>query len=454
VSGVRAVARKVIVEALRLRSAWIFALALFGLLAVYPSVLAGDGTLAGRLRMFLNYAMGTAGLLLSVFTAVLGTSTLTAEIERRELALLATKPIQRWAVLAGKWMGIVAIDLAFLSCAGIAVWFGAARILSAADPGEREAARHRVLAARIARIPEPRPIDPEREQALVDELLRDERLTRDRSEREIRRAVAHVLQVTAIRQGEAAAFRVGGLGAARAEGEDLVVRFRFDAFPTPPSESVALAWSFGDVASPDRIRIDTRVSAGGRHELSVPAALVDAKGALAIEVRHADPNPCLVIFEPGRGIEVLARAGGFEGNLARGLILLGIRLAFIAAFALLAASFLSGPVALLAVLTIAFVGIGSGFFLDALRIQIEFTAQRATGIARVFQIVWGYVYTALLWILPRFDPYDPAAPLADGRAIPWGLVGRAAALLGIVQGGAAALLAMLLFRRREIGRPS
>ncbi|MBN1420957.1 MAG: ABC transporter permease subunit [Planctomycetes bacterium] len=453
-SGVRAVARKVVIEALRLRSAWVFALAFLALLAIYPFVLAGDGTLAGRLRMFLSYALGTTGLLLSVFTIVLGTATLSAEIERRELPVLATKPIPRWAVLAGKWLGLVAIDLALLACAGIAVWLGAARILGAGDPNERADARDRVLAARIALVPDPRPVDPERERALAEELLRDERLAVRRSEASIRRAVARALQLTAIRPSEAASFTVRGIRQAPGVGGDLVVRYRFEAFPLPPSETVALAWTFGADTSPDRARIETRTSAGGVHEMRIPAALVDASGALAIQVRHADPNPCLVIIEPERGIEVLARAGGFEGNLARALVLLALRLAFIAALALLAASFLSGPVALLAGLTVVFVALGSGFFLEGLHYQITFTARRATGFWRIFQIVWGYAYTAVLWILPRFDPYDPAAPLADGRAISWGLVARAIAILGIVQSGAAALLAAVLLRRRELGRSS
>jgi ABC-type transport system involved in multi-copper enzyme maturation permease subunit len=109
------IARTTIAEGIRMKLAVVFILLLMLILPTLPIVSHGDGTLKGRVQSFLNYSLTATWVLLSLLTIFMSCSTLANEIKNRQIYSLASKPVPRWKVLLGKWLGIIVLDVALLA---------------------------------------------------------------------------------------------------------------------------------------------------------------------------------------------------------------------------------------------------------------------------------------------------------------------------------------------------
>ena len=105
-----AIARNTIAQALRMKIASAVIVLLLILLPMMSMIMVGDGTLLGKLQTFSSYAMSLVGLLLSILTIAISTFTLSDEIKRQQIFLVVTKPVFRWQIIAGKFIGVVLLN--------------------------------------------------------------------------------------------------------------------------------------------------------------------------------------------------------------------------------------------------------------------------------------------------------------------------------------------------------
>ena len=113
-----AVTRHMVAQGVRMRVAMVVILIFVVLTPSLPFVLKGDGTLEGLVQVVVTYSLVLATILLSVLTLALSTASLCGEVRDKQLFILDTKPIARWQILAGKWAGIMLINLALLAFLG------------------------------------------------------------------------------------------------------------------------------------------------------------------------------------------------------------------------------------------------------------------------------------------------------------------------------------------------
>src|SRR5678810_1193499 len=92
---------------------------------------------------------------LSVITVLLGFSTLwlacgtlARDIEEAQIQVVAVKPVARWQIWLGKWLGIVTLDAALLALAGACVYGLLQWRASQLPPDQQEVLRSQVLVAR------------------------------------------------------------------------------------------------------------------------------------------------------------------------------------------------------------------------------------------------------------------------------------------------------------------
>ncbi len=120
----RAVARVTIAEGLRMKLAIVF----IGLLVITLPALCfaakGDGTIKGRVQMFLGYSIGLTGFYLSLLTIFFSCRTLANEIATQQIVILATKPVPRWQILVGKWLGIMVLNVMLVAFAMVFTYAG------------------------------------------------------------------------------------------------------------------------------------------------------------------------------------------------------------------------------------------------------------------------------------------------------------------------------------------
>src|SRR5260221_4200655 len=108
--------------ALRFRLFWVLAGLLLATVVGLPLLLKDDGTARGFTQILLTYTLSLTTALLGFATLWLACGTLARDIEDCQMQMIAVKPISRWQVWLGKWLGIVLLDCALLSVAGGSVY--------------------------------------------------------------------------------------------------------------------------------------------------------------------------------------------------------------------------------------------------------------------------------------------------------------------------------------------
>src|ERR1041384_2323051 len=123
---------------------------------VLPIIIKDDGTARGFTQIVLTYTLALITFLLGFVTVWLGCGTLAKEVEEAQLQMVVVKPISRWQIWLGKWVGIMTLNAMLLAVSGAAVYSlmqWKARHLS---PKEQQILWSEVLVARgIAREPMP-----------------------------------------------------------------------------------------------------------------------------------------------------------------------------------------------------------------------------------------------------------------------------------------------------------
>ncbi len=90
---------------------------------------SGDGTIKGRVQMFMTYSLGFTGFVLSLLTILFGCRSLSAEITQRQIYGIVSKPVPRWQILAGKWVGVMTLNVAILGLVCVATYGGTMTIV-------------------------------------------------------------------------------------------------------------------------------------------------------------------------------------------------------------------------------------------------------------------------------------------------------------------------------------
>jgi hypothetical protein len=230
--------------------------------------------------------------------------------------------------------------------------------------------------------------------------------------------------------------------------QNLFVRFKYDVSVNPLDLQIYSRWLIGDVRQLRYGLFETPLYDFARkdlirtfHEIQVPAAAVAKDGYLAVVFFNVPQNDTTVIFPPNDGLEVLYKADIFSANYIRAVLLILLRVVFLAALGILSASFLSFPVAMLLCLVVFFTASISGFILES----FDFLSKDVSG-------VYHYIVKPLILLLPQFDKINPTNFLVPARLLSWSLLGEAATSMICVRVMILFLLALLIFSYKEIAK--
>ncbi|MCK6471746.1 MAG: hypothetical protein L6R28_08365 [Planctomycetes bacterium] len=447
-----AVARTVLSEAFRYRVAWVFVALMALLLAALPAGQDATTPLRYRVQTFLSYGFGFTALLLSLLTIFLACATLCGEVADKRIFTVVCKPVGRGAYLIGKWLGIVLLNAALLCAAGAGL-YGFANSLGTQqgiDEDDTQAVAEQVLTARVA-------VAPRAPEGLIERIVEDRLTAFKEQEREKYEEWGELRTRAELRQradsqwrsvgpGERQTYLFDGLQDAKASGADVQLRYRMRVSKAPPDGRMQLTFELGKRSTPVQVRT------GAWQVFTVAPANIGDDGRLELVVynRHPDEtHETTILFPPGEGLEVLYRAGAFGPNLARALLILWIKLAFLAMLGLLCATFLGFHVAILVSLIVFATAASSGFLLYALKYFGE--NEPSVAVKTLSGAVRG-IGTAAATLLQKFSDFAPGTDLVDGRLVPWSEVLACAGWIGLLWTGACGLAGWIVFARRELGR--
>src|ERR1035438_1308541 len=108
--------------ALRFKLFLVIAVLLILAVVGLPLVIKDDGTARGFTQILLTYTLSAITGLLGLSTLWLSCGTLARDIEECQIQVVATKPIARWQIWLGKWLGIVSLNAALLAISGTCVY--------------------------------------------------------------------------------------------------------------------------------------------------------------------------------------------------------------------------------------------------------------------------------------------------------------------------------------------
>ncbi|HMJ92452.1 MAG TPA: hypothetical protein VK530_21695, partial [Candidatus Acidoferrum sp.] len=295
--------------AMRFRLFWVLAALLVLAVVGLPLVLKDDGTARGFTQILLTYTLGSVTALMGLATLWLSCGTLARDIEENQMQLVAVKPIARWQVWLGKWIGIVSLDAVLLALAGVCIFALLQWRAGRLPPQQQAILRNEVLVARGSLKEVPPDIDSATER-IVLERLKDTQLGANGEalvRNQIREQVKAAHQVV---QPNHARFWELELGARRftLKDEPLFVRLKFNAAVTNALGTYNTEIHIGPVNSPQRPIARRSLAADTFHEIQIPPNMWDDKGVLRIEVRNYDQVALLFPLEDG--FEVLFREGG------------------------------------------------------------------------------------------------------------------------------------------------
>lgn len=406
-------------------------LVLLGLLVVIgvvglPFVLKSDGTLFGQTQLFLNYALGLTAALLSLAAVWSGAGAVSREVESRQIHLVVTKPVHAAQLWLGKWLGLMIMNAALVALAGALVYGGLLWTLrpDRQSPDDRRKLREEILVALTPLLPESA---SSRNQAPA--------------------------QPVAVPPGGRARWFFQ-LSETVHSGAVVLLNFRFASAQPLNIAPMAGQWSAGAGRGPVFFCEPVARAPNMTHTLRIPLSTDDHQ--LTLEYRNQETDyPATVVFMPDE-VTLRVRAGGFEANYVRALVLILARLGFFTALGLTAGAMFSFPVAAFVSCALLLMAALGRMAADVTRAGMSEPALSEAGAAQSFG--WldflmraaGWVLQALLPPLERFDPLD----FLPSTWISWACAGEGLLVLTGIYGGALALLGIWLFSRRELGLPA
>jgi len=443
-------------EGFRMRIVLVSLIVLVFLVLRMPFALRGDETLAGRLQNFLAYSLGALSVLLSLATVFFSCSTLSAEFRTRTLHLVATKPVTRFQILLGKWLGVNALNVLIVILCGAAIYGLAYFIQSQPEQFVRDRYKIRdvVWTARHAANPVvPREQIEQAAQARVRDLIEKGELDPIRARQALdEQRDAALKQWRVIRPGYVGDYLFEGLAPPEREDTVVQVRFKLIGHPLPPDETLTVGWVFVDPNSgaPISPLVWTRERTGARHQFLVRAAPVIRDGRARLQVVNAPPETeHTLIFDGQDSLQILYKVGAFELNFVRALLIILLRLALLSAVGVFFSVFVSFPVACLCTGAFYVVCLGMPFWLEAMGVDTDYVPDPEE--RRGLRAAWRALFIPLVRLaFPNFSYYDGTDRLIDGLNIPLELLGRCVVhtlLYGIVL---LFVFGWWIFHRREI----
>ncbi len=440
--------------ALRFRLFLVIAGLLLATVVLLPMLIKDDGTARGFTQILLTYTLGIIATLLGLSTLWLACGTLARDIEECQIQVVATKPVARWQIWVGKWMGLMSLNAALLLLSGASVYlllqWRATRL-----PADQQAIlRNEVLVSRGSARERSfdKEINEQTEKLLLERVQKYPADRADMAEvrRQIREQVKADYQVV-----PPGAYRPWEIhfdtAKANLKDQPLFVRVKFNSAQKSPSGTFDALWQVGVPqktqiyrAGPMSLAPDTF------HEFQIPPNLIDENGVLTIVFINS--NDATLLFPLEDGMEVLYREGGFLTNYARGLGIIFCWMALLCAIGLAAASLLSFPVAAFFALGLLAITLSSGTMASAVAqgTIADYDSEKGTSGSSPADVVVIPVFKATLKAINLVRDFSPVEALSTGRSITWADLARAFIQIVVVMGGTFAVTGIIILNRREL----
>ncbi len=418
-----------------------------------PYMITHNGTAEMFAQVQLTYSLMAVSIILGVSTVWLSCGILNQDFIRHHIVLLASKPIARWEIWLGKWLGILALNTVLLVASGACV-YGVlmlhARGLSAEEQDRLHAS---ILTSR--RVVKEAPPD---EEAEIEQLYAKRSQSADVAamdpgyvREKLREEVKWMNQLVKPRHRRVWNLNLGS-GAGRGPQDQIQLRVKFYASWFENTDEHPTVWVVGNPDSPTRWEKQMNLSPMMTHEWSVPASLINADGTLHVECQNYTESS--LVFRVEDGLEVLYSDGGFLLNYAKSLVVILSRLALLSALGLWASTFASLPVSTMMILTLILITSSDQLFKTIATEGTLSAVHEHDGPASGNILDWVMVpiFTGLYHFTETLKSIAAIERLVTGRSIPTGTwLVHLGLVWGVLCGGLGGW-GVYIFHRKELDK--
>ena len=452
-----AIARLTLKAAFRFKLVLVLLALLLGAVIGLPSIIKHDGSALGFTQILITYTLSSITVLLGFATLWLACGSLAREVEDFSMQLVCTKPVARWQIWLGKWVGIMALNALLLTVAGTAVYFLLLAKSRSLNAEQQKVLHDEVLVARKSAREALPDIEPEVEKLYLQRIKQQAVAAMDRDfvRKQIREQIQASRQYIRPGQGRRWVLSLGPDAAIRLKDQPLYIRVRYI---TPDYAGTGATYEFGwEIGPPEgqiRQRLQNTFAPESFTTFAIEPNHIAPDGTVTVDMYNLNEKPMLLPLEDG--LEVLYREGGFALNFARGLGIIFCWLGLLCAVGLFTASKLQFNVAAFVSLAILIVGLSGGTLKQVVEqggvvgVGTEDGVVTKNSLVNKASVV---VYGGLRWIIEQIAGFSPVDALSTGRSITWGQLATAFGVVIGLAGGFFMAAGIWIFTRRELAAP-
>jgi hypothetical protein len=439
--------------AFRYRLFWVLAILLAAAALGLPKVVQHDDTANGFVQIVLTYTLSAVTALLGMASLWLACGTLARDIEDCQMQMVAVKPVPRWKIWLGKWLGIMSLNATLLVLAGSFIYGVLQWRANELPPEQLTKLRQEVLVAR-ASLKEPKEdLAPLVQKNFIAWRKENPQPLTPQETKFIRQQIEEALKAPnqVVPPALARAWTLDARGLKEKLGDNpIYVRAKFYVPEARAAPTIIGAWRFGPIEAPRLPEMQMSMAPETFYEFAVPAAAIGDDGRL--QINFVNRNNLMVVFLLDDGLEVLYREAGFGVNFIRGLVIIWLWLGLLAAIGLAAASFLSFPVAAFFSLAMMVIMLFSGTMASSVEEGTVMGRDHEGGRQEksLADQVLLPAFRGLLTVINLAKSFSPIDSLSTGRSITWAMLGQAFLQITVLLSGAFALFGAVVFTRREL----
>ena len=430
-------------SAFRYRLFWVMVVMLFAAVVGLPLMLKDDGTAKGLTQILLTYTLTAVSTLLGFATLWLSCSTLAKDVEECQMQVVTVKPIARWQVWLGKWLGLLSMNAVLLALAGAGIFILLQWRANRLPADQQAILRSEVFVARASARRPPLDLKP-----MVEDRLKHIKGYPTYTEfqlAEIRQQIAGQLmaEYTEVPPGYMKRWGID-LHTLRDHLRDqpLQLRVKFHAANPNPDAQYTMRWIVGPTNSNTQLMIMEKLPPDSFQEFQIPPNMLDDRGILWVDVQN--PESTSLSFPIEDGFELLYPENTFGVNFARGVAVIFCWLALLASMGLAAASYLSFPVAAFASLAMLIMGLSTGTISTVVEegTITGYNPAKSSYVRSPADLVMVPIFRGALKIIKLVEDFSPIDSLSSG---PQYYVGTA----GIGGGSGCRAIGRILLRARH-----
>ena len=373
IKKITAIAALTIKQAVRSRILPILAIILPAVIILIVSTIKGDGTASGQIRMAIKYSLSLMWIIMGVATLWSGCASIAREVEEKQLRLIAVKPVTKYEIWFGRWLGWLAINTGLLTICGLTLTTSVYYTINKQNLSRatKEKLQNTILVGRHRITPLPDTIDDKIE-PLLKRLKASGEIPADTTDEEacnvIQKRLTSIQSVVAPGAEKTWSMSIPNSISSK---KQIALKLKLHS-PNHTDKPISGMLTISTIPSsprshtPPLLQTNIEQQYDGIHLVKIPPDTFTDTENISITFKNnsADKSRTLV-FTPGKSVELLINESSFISNLIRAMLIILCYLAVLSALGITSSAIFYFPVASFIAIAIIMAGITSHYFVFA-----------------------------------------------------------------------------------------